>query len=471
MTEGWTQSAFEALARVLGARAGLVFAPIRRADAEAGIRRAMARARITDVDHYLALVETGAITLDDLIDELTVRETYFFRDPAHFDLIRREVIPDVLRRRLGGAGLRLWSAGCASGEEAYSLAIVIENAGLAARTSILGTDISRAALIRARAATYGKWSLRGVDAEVVQRYFHHAQGRHRLDERIVERVAFEFLNLACDSYPSPPVWGMDLIICRNVLMYLDPRVIPCIARRLHATLAPDGWLLTGPSDPPLGDEAPFETIVGASGLHYRRAVARGRVFVELRGPLPSSPVTIEPGPSPAPTPPAEPLAEARAAFADGEWDRVARLTSNIAGAEAARLRIRALANSAGSEVAERALAHELELHPLSAELHFLHAILLQDLGRDGEAVHAVKRALYLDASLAIAHFVLGSILGRLGEVEAARRAYRNARVLADRRPPREALALGEGERAGELVLAVAAELARLGTHTQTEASA
>lgn len=451
MSEGWTTSAFRALVRVVGARTGLAFAPSRHDDAEAGIRRAMTRARVTDLGHYLALVEAGDVALDHLVDELTVGETYFFRESSHFELIEREVIPDWLRRRGREHDLRIWSAGCASGEEPYSLAIAVDKAGLATRTNILGTDISRAALTRAQKASYRPWSLRGMDDELLHRYFRESQGRWRLDERVSKRVAFEFLNLACDTYPSlaTPVREMDLILCRNVLMYFDPQTITRVARRLHATLAEDGWLLTGPSDPPLGDEAPFETVVDSAGIYYRRAAEQRRPVPRFRA---------------EPTP--DLLDETPAAFAEeDDDDSVLGLTTDADTSAAASLRIRALANSAGSEVAERAIVTDVEQHPLSTELHYLHAILLQNLDRDREAVRAVKRALYIDRSLAIAHFLLGSILGRLGDIEAARRAYQNARDLADRRPPAETLALGDGEPAAGLVAAVAAELALIDRRT------
>ena len=339
-----------------------------------------------------------------------------------------------------------------------------------------------------------------MDDGVIHRYFRQTHDRRLLDERISKRVAFEFLNLALDAYPSlaTGVWGMDLILCRNVLIYFDRETIARVARGLHATLADGGWLLTGPSDPPLGDEAPYETVVTPAGVFYRRTGARGRVC----GSITSEASRVPGGPAfmhsrelpPAWSPPAMPvtaleevavaappkvklvapapesrdaLAEARAALAAGDYDRVLELTqSSEETAAAATLRLRALANQAGSEEAVKVAATEVQRHSLSAELHFLHAILLLDLGRDADAERAVRSALYLDRSLAVAHFLLGSILRRLGNVEGARRAYKNARDLAQARPAEEPLALGDGERAARLVEATTAELALLGARTE-----
>src|SRR5438552_3141063 len=166
----WTQPACEAIIRLLGQRTGLYFPESRHDSVEAGIRRAMSRAGLTDLIRYRNLLERDAGALDDLIVELTVGETYFFREPAQFDFIRAEVLPDVQRRRGPEHGVRVWSAGCATGEEAYSLAILLAEEGLAGRAFLLATDISRAALAQAHRAAYRDWSLRGEGADRARPY-------------------------------------------------------------------------------------------------------------------------------------------------------------------------------------------------------------------------------------------------------------------------------------------------------------
>ena len=127
----WSTPAFEALASLVGVRTGLAFTQ-RESSAELGILRAMARVGESDVGRFLDRLAHEDAVLDDLVNELTVGETYFFREPGQFQLIRAEVLPDI-RRRLGAEHvIRAWSAGCASGEEAYPLAIVFEQEGLGA---------------------------------------------------------------------------------------------------------------------------------------------------------------------------------------------------------------------------------------------------------------------------------------------------------------------------------------------------
>jgi chemotaxis protein methyltransferase CheR len=477
------------VADFLTSRTGLSLAGCRRDDILNGIRRAMARAEVQDARRYLALLQGGGVLLDDLISEVTVGETYFFRHPAQFDDLRQTILPTLLRQRRPGHRLRIWSAGCASGEEAYSLAILADQLGAASGVHLLGTDISRDALASARAATYGSWSFRGVDEAVVRRYFQRVGQRWRLDRHLAGLVQFGFLNLALDAYPSTPsgAWAMDLILCRNVLIYLDREVTARMAQGFFATLADGGWLVTGPSDPPLDGDAPFERISTPAGVSYRKPGVGDRPSPGLppgKGTDPSFaapaveplvPLQVKPpvaGPALVTSPPSmpgttvaqggDPVAEAHAALAAGDYDRVMALTDGGGcGPEAAVLRVRAIANRLGVEEAARVAGAEAGRHPLFPGIHYLQAVLLLDLGRLGEAEQAARRIVYLDRSLAAAQFLLGAILRRRGNGEGARQAYRNARSLALARPGAEPVPLAEGELAGRLVAAAEAELALL----------
>ncbi len=475
----WTHPACESLARLLGRHAGLHL-PAERADAaEAGFRRAMARAGVRDPEEYLALVETDAEALADLVVEMTVGETYFFREPAQFAFIRREVLPDLLRRR-GEAVIRAWSAGCASGEEIYSLAILLEEAGWAGGAYLLATDVSHEALARARQGSYTSWSLRGEGADVARPYLQRQGRRFVVPERLRRRVHFAGLNLAQDVYPSTAsgAWGMDLVLCRNVLIYFDRDTIRAVARRLYDTLVPGGWLLTAAADPPLAGDAPFEMVVTNEGVFYRREA--GPVPPRATAPavalpdLPSPPLfggqasaSVPPHRAsgdacPTGWPPArDPVEEAREELTLGNYLRACELAEGLpADPAACALHVRALANLETAR-AEQVCAAAAARHPLAVELHYLHAVLLLALRREGEAVRALRRVLYLDRGLALAHFLLASILEQRGDRAGAVRAFRNARDLCAGRPGDEVLPLADDTRAGELAEAAAVRLAVL----------
>lgn len=272
---GWSDPAFESVVHLLNARTGLTFGPGSLCAAEAGTRRAMERAGVSDVGTYLDWLRDGRVLFADLVDELTVCETFFFRQPAHFDLLRKHLLPDIRRRKGPDDRIRAWSAGCASGEEAYSLAILFDQEGILERSYILGTDISRVALDKARSAAYGLWSLRGLDDEtIVRRYFDRVGYTEVVKERIREQVIFLELNLAGRGIQARHLQNFDIIFCRNVLIYFDPQTIERVAKRLWETLGDGGWLVTGASDPLLHKYAPFETVVTAKGAVYRKRVKK-----------------------------------------------------------------------------------------------------------------------------------------------------------------------------------------------------
>lgn len=276
----WTDPAFGELAALVHAHAGLVFGEGRQAGVEAGVRRAMQRAGIRTLGDYVAAVAALARDghlddplLDDLLGELTVGETYFLREPAQFAFLRETVLPTLRAARGEATALRAWSAACASGEEAYSIAMMLHEAGLPG--AVLGTDLAPERLAAARRARYRRWSLRGVPDAVVARWFRHDGAEWRLDAALRRMAEFRVLNLAGRGYPSVPggIWGMDVVFCRNVLIYFDRPTIRHVAARLLDTLAADGWLFLGANDPPLAEFVPCEPVSTGGGLAYRRPEA------------------------------------------------------------------------------------------------------------------------------------------------------------------------------------------------------
>ncbi len=448
---------------MLGARTGLVFIPDRRPGAELGVRRAMGRAGVADPERYRAMVAGSESLLDDLLVELTVGETYFYREPAQFEFLRREVLPGL---KGAGESVRAWSAGCASGEEAYTLAMLFTDEGLGGRGHVLATDISRAALARARRAGYGEWSLRGESAKAALPHLLPEGGppqhpRYTVAEPVRRLVTFEHLNLALDVYPSfaTGTLGIDLIFCRNVLIYFDRETVRSVAGRLASSLSEGGWLVTASSDPMLGAEDGLEPVVTDFGVFYRRARPEPPPAAEVEivaAPEPAAAGARDGPPGPGSTAGRSALSTARDDLARGRYARAAEL-SGPAGddPEACALYVRALANL-DPGAAALACAEAAARHPLSAELHYLYAVLLVGLDRDDEAAAEARRVLYLDRSLAVAHFLLGSVSLRRDDRAGARRGYRNARDLCAALPPGEVLALSDGEPAGRL-----AEMARL----------
>ena len=462
-----SEAQFAAIVDLLRARTGLAFGPSRRQQAESGIRQAMAETGVADLSRFAQLLHGNDRVFQALIEQLTVAETYFFREREQFEVLRRNVLPDLQRRRDGR--IRIWSAGCASGEEAYSLAMLLDREGLGERASIVATDISRVALARARKASYGAWSFRDNPPEIAEQYFQRHGDRLVLIERVRQMVEFDVFNLASDIYPSRITGscGLDVILCRNVLIYFDADTVARVAKQMFASLKDGGWLIAGPSDPPLWQYAPYETVLTTAGVFYRRVrvpdesrkgsasvkppAPRHRTRAEGRGGLPSD---VEPASG---LPIVAPPAQRRPA--DDERVRLRRALDNRMS------ELAALANLGDPGRVSAAVSAALAAHPMSAEIHYLHAIVLMGCGRYEEAASSLRRALYLDRSMAIAHFALGSVHARRGAVEEARRSYRNVLSVCDERRADEIVPFSEGERTGSLVEAARAQLdnIRVGT--------
>jgi len=477
--QSWRHPGYVAVIDLVAARAGLL-PPSCPAAAMEGIDRAMARAGLSDFPTYLARLEADAALLDDLLVELTIGETYFFRNPEHFHFVRHEVLPDVRRRRGPMHTVRSWSAGCASGEEPYSLAVLLMEEGYRERMEVRATDVSRAALSRAQVASYGEWSLRGPEASRMRPFLHPEGRRYTLDAQVRERVHFGYLNLADDTWPSHAhgLWGMDIIFCRNVLIYFNRATIEAVARRLHASLADGGFLIAGPSDPSLGAYAPFDTVLTDWGIVYHRPApgeaSRAHAVRYVQPPAPPPPLPplalppvafTPPAPPPAappPRPPALPeLDGAKRALAAGDWREAARLAgAHPEDTEAEAVAIRALAN-VDPLAAVRACAEAATRHPLAVELRYLEALLLLGLGRLAESERAARQALYLEPSLAVVHLMLGHLLRRQGDSAGARRAFRTAESLCATLPPDAPVLLADGERAGHLAEVARVERTRL----------
>lgn len=480
-TLSWSTSAYEKIAGLVAARSGLSFSPSLRDQAEAGIRRSMSRLGISDPVQYCTLLESDGTPFDDLVCELTVGETYFFRDPAQFEFLRREILPEVLGRRGSDHVIRLLSAGCSTGEEAYTLAILLEEEGLAGQSRVRGIDVSRAALEKARKGIYGRWSLRATEEDFAARYFHEREERYSLDDRFRNAVSFEQVNLAQECYPSyaSGFWGLDVIFCRNVLIYFDEKTIEGVVTRLLDSLAPGGWLVAGASDPPLTDYAPCQAILTKSGLFYRRSNTKSDLEAKPQPPEAMSLSSSSLAPEQhgreeldhedfqrlgAATGPHEgdPLGEAVRMFSRGEYARVLELTGGLPGIpEAEALTVRAIANLRGSREAEDWIRDRIRRYPTIPELHYLHAVLLIDLRQEEGAIGCLKKVLYLDSSLVVANLTLGTLLRRKRDRAGARRALKGALEFLSAVREDEVVPLSQGEPAGDLARLARAELALL----------
>lgn len=465
MTVNWSSPRIARIAEMLRERTGLVFRESRRTEVEATIGRFLGEHERRAGGWEAAVEREG----DVLVAELTVGETYFERDPAQIEVLRSFVLPELLADGKGPP-IWIWSAGCASGEEPYTLRILCEELGLGRQVHVVGTDIARPRLIAARRGIYTPWSLRASSAAMRARWFRARGNALELVPEIRDRVDFRYLNLAEDTFPSiaTGIWGMDVVFCRNVLIYFDAATVERVADRLVRSLSERGWLFLGPSDPPLGGMVDCTVVPTQAGFLYRRP---GRaqppqsrpdeaIRVEPVGAAEEDPseeavpaASLAPIEAPPPqVPDDDPVA---AAYDRRDFARVRGLASDAA----ARARldergwalwVRSLANEGCVEEAIQVTRRALAAHPTSAELHYLSAAALLERGLPHEAADAARRALYADRGMIVAHLALADAERRLRAPESAKRSLRNALRLLEQLPPDALVPASDGERAGRL---------------------
>jgi chemotaxis protein methyltransferase CheR len=369
-------------------------------------------------DEYLAGLAVGgaAAEIDALAAALTVPETYFFRNPEQFHALAGVVVPDRMRVRAAARRLDVLSMACATGEEAYSLAMVVHDAvtGPGWTVSVLGVDLNRAALRVAENARYTQWSLRAMPPALRRRWLRPEGSSVRVAEEIRRLVRFTWGNPAVDGAGWWPPDGYDVVFCRNVLMYLTPWHAAAVLTRLTDALAPGGFLFLGHAETRHGRRPGLELQQAHDTFYYRRT-APARVAAEA--------------------PPATGwIASIGAAHdrIDALAARAARpVTASAAGSDPPALRVPVPALAVPAAPArERVLAlmrlerfeEALALHEASdpggagdPDAVLVHAVLLTQRGLLDRAEDACRRVLDADRRDAGAQYVLAMCRERAGD--------------------------------------------------------
>jgi chemotaxis protein methyltransferase CheR len=437
---------------------------------------------------WLVNAPHAPLQLELVASKLTVGETYFFREPQAFAALREHVVPGLVAARKSEIPqLRVWSAGCCTGEEAYSLAIffVRECPELRDwRISILGTDINPHFLRKARAGIFRGWSFRGAPAWLQRDYFSSLGGdRFELRADIRRMVTFAHLNLADDVYPSlhNQTNGLDLIFCRNVLMYFSPAQLRRTVEGFHRSLVEGGHLVVGVCEaaPTLAPEFHARAFPGAT-LYQKRGdredeepaqateigeCQRSDLFSSWGNAPEIGAAETAKAESPfhgSALPPAyaeSPLARAQERIAAGDYAAAAAELETAAAhvpldVEVATLLARALANQGRLADARRWIERAIAADKLRAPLHYLRATVLQEMGELELAADALEKTLYLDPDFVLAHVASAELARRSGRAEkSVRHLERALRVL--RRHRSEDVIAESGElTAGRLIAVI-----------------
>lgn len=451
------------------AQMGLHFPRAKWHSLEIGIASAAQEFGFKNPESCLQWILSAPLTKDlisILASHLTVGETYFFREEKVFETLEKQILPDLIHSRLRNRqgqsqGLRIWSAGCCTGEEPYSIAILLSKMipdlepGLNLndlKITILATDINSRFLHKASQGVYTEWSFRNVPPWIKESFFKKKrEGLFEIPPQLKKMVTFAYLNLVEDVYPSimNNTNAVDIIFCRNVLMYFHSERIKKVVQNLYHSLADGGWLIVGPSEASHVRHAPFATVSfpGAflhqkdskevKGLYTYHALTEEMEKVQAK----AQSLTLK-TPNLKDSSNSKNLKSPKNADSEVlelyEPDQIALLARSYA--DQGRL-------SEALEWCEKALSTD----KLNPSLYYLRATILQEQGTLKEAITALKQALYLDQNLVVAHFALGNLALRQGKPKESEKHFENALSLLSRCNREEILPESEGLTAGRLL--------------------
>jgi chemotaxis protein methyltransferase CheR len=495
---------------------GLFFPPDRWADLLRKLDAAAPAFGCGDAEACARLLTASVVSkkqIELLATYLTVGETYFFREPRSFEVLEQEILPVLIQERRNGARqLRFWSAACCTGEEPYSIAMLLHRLlpDLSAwKTDILATDISSRFLCKAAEGVYGQWSFRGIPPAVQAQHFRRTpNGHYTISSALKKMVSFAQLNLVEDVYPSSTnnTAGMDIVFCRNVLIYFTAQRIRHILTQFYQTLNEGGWLIVSPVETAFAMDSPFTAVQFPGVTLFRKDSDRTESLFSVNSVFmfPSAPSTKGELPWFSPTdlqtnaigvpgttgvialqqeeweqnaPPPSPLPgedwrrlyeEACAFYARGQYaavvetlqtirweERSGDLFSSPSREQVMALLARAHANQGQLTEAQTWCEQALAVNKFDPALYYLHATILLECGQETEARSSLTQALYLDHRFVLAHFTLGNLARQRKEFKEAEKHLEKALTLLQRYRSEDILPESEGMTAGRLTQIIA----------------
>lgn len=359
-----------------------------------------------------------------LIKGITIGETYFFRDKNQIQLLEKTILPEIIQRKRESKTLSLsiWSAGCASGEEIYTIAMILDRLLIDKKQwtlNLLGTDINIDSLKKAMQGIYGEWSMRSIIKTDKEHYFTYANNRYQLIDSIKQLVRFNYLNLNDNAYPSVlnETNAQDLILCRNVLIYFDTKSAELVIRKLSQSLIENGYLMLGASDP-----------ITVAGINLEHHFLQGTYFKKV------TQKPIEPIPKPKSISTIRPKK-----IIAIEPQPIKVQTASIKLPEPAKsLPEKAIeyANQGQLAMAEQCCKESLLREPTSTQAHFTLAMIYLEMNKIDAAEDNLRKVLFLNKNDILAHYQLGLLLIRNKKIDSGIKSLRNAWQMVKKSDPK-----------------------------------
>ncbi|MCL2557381.1 MAG: protein-glutamate O-methyltransferase CheR [Treponema sp.] len=249
---------------------GITFTPANRSILESRLKEQLRSKGIESAEKYFALIRCDKEELKAFLDSITTNLTRFFRNQPHFDALQNHVIPELLKikRSSGNNAIRVWSAGCSTGEEPYTIAMLLtEILPPGWKFDILASDISLKCLMSAKEGLYTESKIDGVPPNFLAKYFDKVEGGYRIKADIQSKVKFDYHNLKHDSGQR----GLDIVFCRNVIIYFDEAAQAAVINRFWDAMAPKSFLFIGHSESLFGMNTKFEFVKTEWATLYRKS--------------------------------------------------------------------------------------------------------------------------------------------------------------------------------------------------------
>jgi len=442
MKHNLTDSELTGVSEVITSRMGLLFSKERRNLLVRGLELAAREFNFHDLREFVNWLGTSRLNNDQiemLASYLTIGETYFWREPSVFAALSQHTLLELLAARKGREkSLRIWCAACSTGEEAYSIAIAIHRAIPEIKDwkiTILATDINTKALSKARKGIYGAWSFRNSPPWLKKNYFKKINEKEfEIVPEIKKMVTFSSFNLTSENYPFPFRENnkMDIIFCRNVLMYFTDEWSVKASDKLYNSLSEDGWLIVSSCELssilftkfiPVNFPGAVLYRKGKNGsahslskealseVNFNSLTAQPTMLVVEK--LKSLNVEIDEF-NPSTVQPFNPstLHQPQPASEETSADQI--------------FAIHLLADQGLLEKALQVCDEAIESDKLAPELYLLRASILQEMNKCNDAINSLKKAIYICPDFIMGHFTLGNIFFRQGNLKNAERYFNNA---------------------------------------------
>ena len=484
--------------RFINQQMGIYFPKNRWLDLLRGICSAAREFGFDDVEeciHWLLSSPLKKNQVEILACHLTVGETYFFRETKIIEAMEQYVLPEIIKeQRQNGKRLRLWSAGCCTGEEPYTLAILLSRMIPDIKDwniTILATDINPLFLQKATVGIYREWSFRGTPYWIKDTYFRKLDdGNFEILPSIKRMVKFSYLNLVEDMYPSifSDTNAMDVIFCRNVMMYFSPDIVKKIVAKLHDALLDDRWLIVGSSETSQFYFPQYITVNFPGAILYKKInkeLKKGQrvenyipnVFSEDKA---NSIRFLDSDIHFIPNPELEtdvkiieeekeqwevveekdhsltPMEAIENLYQSGDYKgTIQKIEDNIGEYEKNPSVIKYLAKACANQGKLNEALYWCEkaivLDKLNPQFYHLRAAILEEQGYIEKALGELKRALYLDPNFVLAHFMLGNLTRKQGNLQESKKYFENALSILKTHDREEILPESEGMNAGRLM--------------------